>query len=108
MGFAAMGSRRCLSVVATFFQVSRRAAGFALLRPAREVLFTVLQREDKYKAKSLIDTFGYRVGDQIGAWSYPLMRWLRTGTNRHFLGGSAVDRQFGASLAFGSAANNAL
>ena len=57
----------------------RRAAGFALLRPAREVLFTVLRRENKYKAKSLIDTFGYRFGDQIGAWSYPLMRWFGLG-----------------------------
>jgi len=41
-----------------------------LLRPAREILFTVLRREDKYKAKSFIDTFVYRAGDQIGAWSY--------------------------------------
>ena len=48
----------------------RRAAGFSLLRPAREILFTVLRREDKYKAKSFIDTFGYRAGDQVGAWSY--------------------------------------
>ncbi|PYK06660.1 MAG: hypothetical protein DME66_03950 [Verrucomicrobia bacterium] len=34
------------------------------------MLFTVLRREDKYKAKSVIDTFAYRVGDQLGAWSY--------------------------------------
>jgi AAA family ATP:ADP antiporter len=40
------------------------------MRPAREVLFTVLRREDKYKSKSFIDTFGYRCGDQFGAWSY--------------------------------------
>jgi len=50
--------------------VVRRATGFSLLRPAREILFTVLRREDKYKAKSFIDTFGYRAGDQVGAWSY--------------------------------------
>jgi len=78
VGFAAIGFAPILSVLATF-QILRRAAGFALLRPAREVLFTVLRREDKYKAKSLIDTFGYRFGDQIGAWSYPLMRWLGLG-----------------------------
>jgi AAA family ATP:ADP antiporter len=78
LGFAAIGFAPLLTVLATF-QVLRRAAGFALLRPAREVLFTVLQREDKYKAKSLIDTFGYRFGDQIGAWSYPLLRWLGLG-----------------------------
>ncbi|MBA2243030.1 MAG: MFS transporter, partial [Chthoniobacterales bacterium] len=61
------------------FQVSRRAANFALSRPAREVLFTVLRREDKYKAKSFIDTFVYRAGDQIGAWSYPLLTWIGLG-----------------------------
>jgi len=78
VGFAAIGFAPILTVLATF-QILRRAAGFALLRPAREVLFTVLRREDKYKAKSLIDTFGYRLGDQIGAWSYPLMRWFGLG-----------------------------
>ena len=78
VGFAAIGFAPILTVLATF-QILRRAAGFALLRPAREVLFTVLRRGDKYKAKSLIDTFGYRLGDQIGAWSYPLMRWLGLG-----------------------------
>jgi AAA family ATP:ADP antiporter len=69
LGFLAIGFAPVLAVLATF-QVIRRAAGFALLRPAREILFTVLRREDKYKAKSLIDTFGYRLGDQLGAWSY--------------------------------------
>ena len=43
---------------------------YALLRPSREILFTVLKREDKYKVKSITDTLGYRVGDQLGAWSY--------------------------------------
>src|SRR5262249_13611703 len=68
-GFAAMGLVPVLTVLA-LFQVARRASTFAFMRPAREVLFTVLRREDKYKAKSFIDTFGYRCGDQFGAWSY--------------------------------------
>ena len=68
-GFAAMGIAPVLAVLAVF-QVARRASTFAFMRPAREVLFTVLRREDKYKAKSFIDTFGYRCGDQFGAWSY--------------------------------------
>ncbi|HLN87266.1 MAG TPA: hypothetical protein VK200_12410, partial [Candidatus Limnocylindrales bacterium] len=51
-------------------QVTRRAGNFAFARPAREVLFTVVPREDKYKAKSFIDTVVYRLGDQVGAWSY--------------------------------------
>ncbi|MDQ2919649.1 MAG: MFS transporter [Verrucomicrobiota bacterium] len=69
IGFLAIGYAPVLAVLAVF-QVVRRATGFALLRPAREILFTVLKREDKYKAKSFIDTFGYRAGDQVGAWSY--------------------------------------
>jgi AAA family ATP:ADP antiporter len=52
------------------FQVARRAGNFAFARPSREVLFTVVPREDKYKAKSFIDTVVYRLGDQVGAWSY--------------------------------------
>src|SRR6266513_1310360 len=52
------------------FQVARRAAAYALMRPSREILFTVLRREDKYKVKSVTDTLGYRIGDQLGAWSY--------------------------------------
>ncbi|MDQ6623978.1 MAG: MFS transporter [Verrucomicrobiota bacterium] len=68
-GFLAIGIAPIIGVLAVF-QVMRRAAGFAVLRPAREILFTVLRREDKYKAKSFIDTFGYRAGDQVGAWSY--------------------------------------
>jgi AAA family ATP:ADP antiporter len=77
-GFAAMGFAPILSVLATF-QVARRASTFAFMRPAREVLFTVLRREDKYKAKSFIDTFGYRCGDQFGAWSYSGMQALGLG-----------------------------
>jgi AAA family ATP:ADP antiporter len=38
-----------------------------------------LSREDKYKAKSFIDTFGYRCGDQFGAWSYGGMQALGLG-----------------------------
>src|SRR5437764_2930632 len=68
-GLRAIGYDPILVVLAVF-QVVRRSTGFELLRPAREILFTVLRREDKYKAKSVIDTFGYRLGDIVGAWSY--------------------------------------
>src|SRR5215831_278864 len=69
LGFAAMAMAPSLTMLA-FFQVTRRAAAYALMRPSREILFTVLKREDKYKVKSVTDTLGYRVGDQLGAWSY--------------------------------------
>jgi len=77
-GFAAMGIAPVISVLAVF-QVARRASTFAFMRPAREVLFTVLRREDKYKAKSFIDTFGYRCGDSFGSWSYGGMHALGLG-----------------------------
>jgi AAA family ATP:ADP antiporter len=51
-------------------------ANYAIARPCREVLYTVLAREDKYKAKHFIDTFVYRAGDQAGAWSYAAARGL--------------------------------
>jgi ATP:ADP antiporter, AAA family len=63
------------SVVA--FQLIRRAGNFAIARPTREILFTVLPREDRYKAKSFIDTAIYRFGDQIGAWSFALLSYLK-------------------------------
>jgi AAA family ATP:ADP antiporter len=75
IGFLALGFAPTLGLLAVF-QVARRATNFGFTRPAREVLFTVLRREDKYKAKSLIDTFVYRTGDQIGAWSYSGFRAL--------------------------------
>ena len=69
LGFAAMAAAPTLATLMPV-QVLRRAGNFAIARPTREVLFTVLPREDRYKAKSFIDTFVYRLGDQVGAWSY--------------------------------------
>lgn len=69
VGFVALGLWPTLAVFVVF-QVLRRAGEYAFGRPAREVLFTVVTPEDKYKAKNLIDTFVYRTGDQTGAWSY--------------------------------------
>lgn len=72
-GFALLGFHPTLAVLVGF-QILRRACDFALSRPARELLFTVVGREDKYKAKSFIDTFVFRAGDQMGAWSYAGMK----------------------------------
>ena len=77
-GFIGMGLLPTITLLAVL-QVMRRAGNFAITRPAREVLFTVISREDKYKAKSFIDTFVYRTGDQIGAWSYTFLTWLGLG-----------------------------
>src|SRR5207237_8932134 len=75
IGFIALGFAPTLGLLA-FFQVARRATNFGFTRPAREVLFTVLRREDKYKDESLIDNYVYRSGDQIGAWAFSGLRAL--------------------------------
>jgi AAA family ATP:ADP antiporter len=48
--------------------VVRRAGEYALVRPGREMLFTVLPAEDKYKSKNFIDTVVYRGGDALSGW----------------------------------------
>jgi ATP:ADP antiporter, AAA family len=44
------------------------AATHGVTRPARELLFTVMKRDDKYRAKNAIDTVGYRLGDVGSVW----------------------------------------
>jgi ATP:ADP antiporter, AAA family len=78
LGFLAVGMKPTLAILVIFLVV-RRAGNFAIARPARETLFTVVSREDKYKAKNFIDTVVYRTGDQMGAWTSPLLGWLGLG-----------------------------
>ncbi|AMN48396.1 MFS transporter [Steroidobacter denitrificans] len=63
IGLAIAGTLAALIV----FEAAFRAIQRALTRPARETLYTVVSREDKYKSKAFIDTFGYRGGDVAGA-----------------------------------------
>ncbi len=49
-------------------QVVRRFAEYAVAKPSREMLFTVVDQESKYKAKNVIDTVVYRFGDVTSAW----------------------------------------
>ncbi|HEX4622625.1 MAG TPA: MFS transporter [Myxococcaceae bacterium] len=74
LGFAALGMSgwRWLPLFGTLaaFTILRRGSNFSLTNPAMEVLFTVVDRSAKYKAKSFLETFVYRAGDQLAAWSY--------------------------------------
>lgn len=78
-GFLALGAAPAFAVFVVF-QVLRRAGNFAVAVPTREVLYTVLPRRDKYKAKNFNDTFVYRAGDQTGAWSFAGLGALGLGT----------------------------
>jgi len=69
LGFAAFAAAPVLAVVVVF-QAARRAAHHGLEKPAREVLFTALGREEKYKSKGFIDTVVYRGGDAVSAWAH--------------------------------------
>jgi AAA family ATP:ADP antiporter len=72
LGFGALAALPAVSTLVVF-QVLRRSSDYAIARPTREVLYTVVPREDRYKAKSFIDTVVYRGGDQVGAWAYALV-----------------------------------
>ena len=56
------------------FQAVQRAANFAISNPAREVLFTVVDREEKYKAKNVIDNVVFRGSDAVFGWLFTALR----------------------------------
>ena len=72
-GFVVLGFMPGLAVVIAF-QALQRTANFALSNPAREVLFTVLRRDEKYKAKNVIDIVIFRGADAVGGWAFALLR----------------------------------
>ncbi|WP_413648508.1 NTP/NDP exchange transporter [Pantoea sp. B65] len=69
LGFAALIGYPTIAIFVAV-QVARRVSNFSLARPAREILFTSVTREDRYKSKNFIDTFVYRAGDQLASWTY--------------------------------------
>ncbi|MGH7414629.1 MAG: NTP/NDP exchange transporter, partial [Candidatus Rokuibacteriota bacterium] len=61
------------------FDATFRAVQRGIMRPARETLFTIVPRADRYKSKAFIDTFVYRGGDVIGAQTEGLLGRLGMG-----------------------------
>jgi ATP:ADP antiporter, AAA family len=78
VGFFLLGLFPTL-VVLVAFGVIRRAGEYAISKPAREILFTVLSPEEKYKAKNVIDTVVYRGGDAVSGWLFEGLRMLGMG-----------------------------
>lgn len=68
-GFMGAAAAPALAVIVAF-QVSQRLANFGFSNPARELLFTVVAREEKYKAKNIIDTAILRGGDVVWSWAF--------------------------------------
>lgn len=75
IGLAMVASLALLVIFDAVFKAIQRA----IMRPARETLFTVVSREEKYKAKAFIDTFVYRGGDALGAQTEGLLARLGMG-----------------------------
>ncbi len=72
-GITSLAMAPSLAVLAVI-SVTGRSAEYAIANPAREVLFTAVRREDRYKAKSFIDTIVRRSGDSLVGTFYRLMR----------------------------------
>jgi AAA family ATP:ADP antiporter len=78
LGFVGLAMAASFAVL-ILFEASFRAVQRAITRPARETLFTVVTREEKYKSKAFTDTFVYRGGDVVGAWTEGGLRALGLG-----------------------------
>ncbi|MBT4521432.1 MAG: MFS transporter [Halieaceae bacterium] len=68
-GLLVVASAPIIGVVIAL-QVIRRAGNYAITRPAREILFTAVDREARFKAKPVIDIVIYRGGDMLNAWAF--------------------------------------
>ncbi len=75
IGFSALAFAPLLAVVIAF-QALQRTANFAISNPAREILFTAVDRQERYKAKNLIDAALFRGGDVIWSWAFTALRGL--------------------------------
>jgi AAA family ATP:ADP antiporter len=73
LGFLVLAFSPALAVVIAF-QAIQRTANFAVSNPAREVLFTVVEREEKYKAKNVIDIVVFRGADAVSSWLFATLR----------------------------------
>lgn len=95
LAFLALAAYPVFGVLAAAM-ILRRAGEYALIRPGREMLFTAVPPEDKYKTKNVIDTVVYRGGDAASGW-------VKAGLD--MLGyGAALIALLGAVVALGAAA----
>jgi AAA family ATP:ADP antiporter len=73
LGFAALALFPTFAVLVAVMVV-RRIGEYSITRPSRDTLYTSVTREERYKAKSLIDTFVYRGGDATSASAHALVK----------------------------------
>ena len=78
-------------------QALRRVTQYAIARPSREICFTVVDQENRYKTKNIIDVVMYRLGDLSSAWVQAGMRWLGLGMGASLTLAVLVSGLWGAS-----------
>jgi ATP:ADP antiporter, AAA family len=77
--------------IVVFAQVALKAGNYAITRPGREMLFTLVDRETRFKTKPVIDTLVYRLGDTLNAWSFTaLSQGLQLGMSALAVIGAAI------------------
>ncbi len=72
VGFALLAANPVFIIIAVF-QVVRRGVGYGLSKPATDMLYSVVSREAKYKAKNFIETTVWRGSDLVGVWIVRLL-----------------------------------
>ena len=80
--------------------IARRAGEYALVRPGREILFTLVSPALKYKAKNFIDTVVYRGADAVSAWAKAFVDMLATQPAIASITGAGVALTWAATGAF--------
>jgi AAA family ATP:ADP antiporter len=78
-------------------QVVRQVTQYAIARPTREMCFTVVPQEERYRTKNVIDTVVYRLGDVVSAWVQAGLGALGTGIYGSSVAGIAFSAVWGSS-----------
>ena len=82
VGFVALALHPGL-ILLSLFDALRRMLNYAIARPSREILFTVVSKEDKYIAKNFVDTFVYRAGDSLASFAFTGIKSLELGVQAY-------------------------
>ena len=75
VGFFTLGFSPLLGVLVAAW-IAYRSCRYAISKPAREVLFTVVGREQRYKSKAFVDAAVYRGGDLVSGWAYAGLAYI--------------------------------
>ena len=96
IGFGYLALNPMLGVLIAVMMI-RRIGEYAIMRPCRELLFTTVPRETKYKAKNFIDTVIYRTGDALSGSAHALLAWLGLATSGIAWAGALIAGIWGIS-----------